>query len=211
MDTLDRNLVVLTWLLRGIEDLFVAFSKFDESFSRYRPFLNAMGFEMIAKSYLFAMYPNEYEGLEEKQAIAKIDKLGRKCGHDPKKLIELIEISVGKQTIAEILEKDFDGFTGRQFLDVIKAAYLQSRYPVPNPIHEKFPHPKYKNLFWDPLFSSGLEKFCFAFSRQVILSLKRNFGITLTTSKLQERVVGDAATRFYNLFFDGRMKAFVDS
>lgn len=210
METLDRNLVVLTWLLRGIEDFFVAFSKFDQSFSRYRPFLNAMGFEMVAKAYIFAMCPNEYEGLQKDQAISKIDEIGRKAGHNPKKLIKLVEDSIGKEKIDTILKKNYDGFTGKQFLDVIKSAYLQSRYPVPNPIHEKFPHPKYKNLFWDPLFSSGVEKFCFAFSREVILSLKNDFGITLTMSKLQERVSGDAATRFCNLFFAGRMNDFVN-
>lgn len=209
METLDRHIVVLTWLLRGIEDLFVAFSKFDESFSRYRSFLNAMGFEMIAKAYIFAMCPTEYEGLQENQAISKIDELGRKYGHDPKRLIELIEVSIGEDKMDKILKTNYDGFTGNQFLDVIKAAYLESRYPVPNPIHEKFPHPKYEKLFWDPLFSSGLEKFCFAFSREVILSLKIDFGITLKTSKLQQKVFGDAASRFHNLFFEGRMKDFV--
>jgi len=209
MKTLDRELVVLTWLLRGIEDLFVAFSKFDESFSRYRPFLNAMGFEMIAKAYIFAMCPNEYEGLQENQAISKIDVLGRKYGHDPRKLIDLIEVSIGEDKIDKIMKTNYDGFAGNQFLDVIKAAYLESRYPVPNPIHEKFPHPKHKKLFLDPLFSSGLEKFCFAFSREVIFSLKNDFGIILTTSKLQERVFGDEATRFNNLFFEDRIKDFV--
>ena len=209
MEPLDRHIVVLTWLLRGIEDLFVAFSKFDQSFSRYRSFLNAMGFEMIAKAYIFAMCPNEYEGLQENQAIFKIDELGRKYGHDPKKLIELIEVSIGEDKMAKILKTNYDGFNGHQFLDVIKAAYLESRYPVPNPIHENFPHPKYKNLYWEPLFSSGLEKFCFAFSREVILSLKDDFGISLTTSMLQERVAGEAATRFYNLFFEGRINDYV--
>lgn len=209
METIDRNLVVLTWLLRGIEDLFVAFSKFDESFSRYRPFFNAMGFEMIAKSYILAMCPKEYEGLQKKQAIFKIDELGRKYGHDPKKLIELLSASIDKELIDKILNSNYDGFAGYQFLDVIKAAYLESRYPVPNPIHEKFPNPKYKNSYWDPLFSSGLEKFCFAFSREIILSLKNQFGIYLTKSKLQERVYGEAATRFCNLFFEGRMNDFV--
>jgi hypothetical protein len=209
MTTLDRNLVVLTWLLSGIEDLFMAFSKFDQPFSRYRPFLNAMGFEMIAKAYIFSLCPNEYENLPERKAKARIDELGRKYGHDPKRLIELIEYSLGKEEIDKLLDDNFDGFSGRQFLDVIKAAYFQSRYPVPKPIHEEFPHPECEKLFWDPLFSSGLEKFCFAFARTIILSLRYQFGITLSTSNLQERVFGEAATRFYNLLFEGKRDDFV--
>lgn len=209
MDTLDKELVVLTWLLRGIEDLFIAFSKFDESFSRYRPFLNAMGFEMIAKSYILAMCPHEYEGLEREQAILKIDEIGRSVGHNPKKLMELVEPSIGQDKINEILKQNYAGFTGLQLLDVMKAAYLESRYPVPNPIHEKFPHPKIENLFWDPLFSSGLEEFCYEFTRKIVLSLKEDFGITLTSSKLQERVFGEAALRFQEILFQGKVNEFI--
>ncbi len=211
MDTLGRNIVVLTWLLRGIEDHFMAFSKFDAPFSRYRPFLNSMGFEMIAKACVLALRAKDYEGLPREEAIAKIDDIGRKSGHDPRKLFDIVTVSLGKEKAKDLLRNDYDGFTGSQFLDVIKAAYLESRYPVPNPIHEKFPHPKYKNLSFDPLFSSGLEKFCHDFARAVILSLKNDFGISLTTSKLRERVFGEAAERFNNLFFDNRMTNFVVS
>lgn len=210
MNTLDRNLVVLTWLLRGIEDLFVAFSRFDESFSRYAAFLNAMGFEMIAKAYIFAICPEEYEGLQKRQAASRIDELGRKYGHDPNNLIELTKASMDQMELDKILNTKYDGFTGHQFLEVIKAAYLETRYPVPNPIHEKFPNPNLKDSYWEPLFSSGLQKFCFAFSREVILSLKNDFGINLTKSHLQERISGEAATRFYTLFFEDRMNDFVN-
>lgn len=209
MNTLDRNLVVLTWLLRGIEDLFVAFSKFDESFSRYASFLNAMGFEMIAKAYILAICPKEYEGLQEKQAISRIDELGRKYGHDPNNLIELIKASIDQEKLDKILIRRYDGFTGHQFLNVIKAAYLETRYPVPNPIHEQFPNPKYKDSYWEPLFSSGLQKFCFAFSREIIVALRKDFGICLTKSKLNERVSGEAATRFYTLLFEDRMNDYI--
>jgi len=211
MDTLDRNIVVLTWLLRGIEDHFIAFSKFDTPFSRYRPFLNSMGFEMIAKAYVLAMCPKDYEGLPREEAIVKIDEIGRKTGHDARILFDLVKVSLGEGKANDLLMRDYDGFSGAQFLVVIKAAYLESRYPVPNPIHEKFPHPKYKNLSWDPLFSSGLEKFCFEFARAVIHSLKKDFEITLSSSKLRERVFGEAAARFNNLFFDSRMTDFVVS
>jgi len=87
METLDKNTVVLAWLLRGIEDFFVAFSKFDESFSRYRQLLNAMGFEMVCKAYLLAIKACEFEGHEEKQALARIDKTAKTFGHDLKRLI----------------------------------------------------------------------------------------------------------------------------
>ena len=48
---LTKEIVVLTWLQRGIEDLFFAF-RVQGSFVRYSPFFNYMGLELICKSYL---------------------------------------------------------------------------------------------------------------------------------------------------------------
>jgi hypothetical protein len=153
MDTLDKNTVVLAWLLRGIEDFFVAFSKFDESFSRYRQLLNAMGFEMVCKAYVLAIKASEFEGQEEKQVLARIDKIARTFGHDLRHLINEIGKSLGTEHVDELLRKKYDGFTGDQFVDVISAAYFESRYFVSNPIYKNFPIPEAKGLYWEPRYS----------------------------------------------------------
>jgi len=211
METLDRELVVITYLMRGIEDFFVAFSKFDESFSRYEPFFNSMGFEMVTKAYLLATRASEYEGLERREAVRKIDEIAKSMGHNVYQLTESIKEFIGEEKIQSILDQKYDGFTGSQFLDVLKAAYLESRYPVPDPIHEKFPADESGLRYWDPLNSSGLHKFCYAFCREVLRSLKSDFGITLTDSLLAERVYGEASVRFCNLFFGENKRDFVSA
>lgn len=210
MDTLERKTVVLTWLLRGIEDFFMAF-KLEDSFSRYRPFFYAMGFEMVCKAYLLGSKAAEYENLERKQAAAKINCIAKGLGHNVTRLSDGLAASIGKDKIEAVLKKNFDGFCGQQFLDVIEAAYQESRYPVPNPIHENFPVEGQEGMYWEPLQSSGLGKFCHALTREVLDDLKRNFGITIPRSELDKRVRGEAGSRFCNLFFRDKMSEFVTS
>jgi hypothetical protein len=207
-DTLDKRTVILTWLLRGIEDFFMAF-KIEDFFSRYRPFFYAMGFEMVCKAYLLGSKAAEYERLEKKQAVAKIDTIAKKLGHNVSRLSQDLSECIGGGKIEAVLKKDFDGFTGDQLLAVIEAAYLESRYPVPNPIHEKFPVENGEGICWEPLYSSGLEKFCHAFTREILDGLKQNFGITIRKTELDERLTGDARLRFCNLLFDGKINEFV--
>jgi len=206
--SLDKNKVVLVWLLRGIEDFFFAFN-IKDPFHRYRPFFYAMGFEMVCKAYLLATKASEYVGLNEKQAISKVSKLAKKMGHNVKKLCENIKKSVGDQKVNNLLSNEYDEFTGHEFLDVIEAVYLESRYFVPDPIHERFPVKGKKDMWWDPQFSSGLEEFCHAFSREILSSLKSDFGITIPKSDLSRTVAGEAGNRFCNVFFAGNMGDFV--
>jgi hypothetical protein len=50
---INKNLVVLRWLTMRIEDFFLSFRVREiDKHSRYVPFLNAMGFEMVCKGYL---------------------------------------------------------------------------------------------------------------------------------------------------------------
>jgi hypothetical protein len=107
---LDRKLVVITYLMRGIEDFFVAFSKFDESFSRYAAFFNAMGFEMVTKAYLLATKSCEYEGLGRREADSKIDEIAKRTwGHDVHKLTKSIKEVIGEEKIQSILDQKYDG------------------------------------------------------------------------------------------------------
>jgi hypothetical protein len=208
METLDQEEVVLTWLMRGIEDLFMSF-KIDSSFSRYSAFLNAMGFEMICKAFLLTTKNDKYEGVEINQAIRKIDKLARNMGHKVSKLVEQIKAMIGDGKIQPLLDRSYDSFTGSQFLEVIESAYLECRYPVPNPIHEKFPIDGKDQMFWDPLFSSGLHKFCYAFCRELLTVLKNDFSITISKSRLEERVTGKEGERFCNLLFGDNINDYI--
>lgn len=198
METLSKETAVRAWFFRGLEDLFLAFRI--ESPFRYEPFFNTMGFEMMCKAYLLAEKANEYENLEQDKAIHKIDKLTKKWGHDFKKMVNNIKDNIKDSNFSNVLSDNYDGYTGDQFIEVMKAAYLECRYPVINHIHKKFPIKGHSGMYWEPLCSSGLGKFCFAFTRKIIIYLKKKFNISVPKNEFDKVITGEAGVRFCNLF-----------
>jgi len=198
VEKLTKETVVLTWFFRGLEDLFFAFRI--KSPFRYEPFFNTMAFEMICKAYLLAEKAGQYEHLKGNQAVGKIDKLAKCWGHHIGVMVDEITASINDQDFQNLFSQKFNGYTGDQFVKVMEAAYLESRYPVPNPIHEKFPIHGHPGTYWDPLCSSGLQYFCFSFTRRIMTYLKEKFGITVPKEEFDRIVTGEAGERFCNIF-----------
>lgn len=198
MKKLTKEKVVHAWLFSGLRDLFFAF-QIDSPF-RYEPFVNAMGFEKICKSYLLAENSIEYEDLSDDEAKKKINSLAKRWGHGLARMTDEIKKSIGNECVEGIMNQDFDGYTGNRLIKVMEAAYLECRYPVPKHIHEEFPIKGKSDVHWVPIASSGIEKLCFAFARAVIISLKERFHITVPKDRFDQIVNGDAGIRFCNLF-----------
>jgi hypothetical protein len=181
-----------------------------------------MGLEMICKGYLLAVHRAEWEGLVENKAKEEINKLAIKWGHDVKKLIKKIKGNIGKEKIQPFLEREFSGFEqkielrqknknhSKTVLSGIEAAYLESRYPVPQPFYkdEMFQVRGVENAYFDPLCSSDIHRFCYEFCRVILTDLKENFGVCIPRSWFKQKIIGDKGRRFGNLLFDGRKKIF---
>lgn len=207
MEKLSKEIVVITWFIRGLEDIFFAFRA--NSPFRYEPYFNTMGFEMICKAYLLATKASEYESLEKNAAINKIDKLARYWGHNIDIMVDEIKNSINDPEFTSILSNSYDSYTGDQFVKVMESAYLECRYPVPNPIHERFPIDGHPEMYWEPLCSSGLGKFCFAFTRKIIIYLKKRFNIIIPKNEFDKIITGEAGVRFCNLFLKDTPNGFL--
>jgi len=203
-----KNEVALLWLLRGIEDFFMGF-QIDNPFSRYRPFFYSMGVEMVGKSYLLAKRASAYETLDDKQARTAANKIAKEAGHSLKRLVDELKGSTRRRELDAVLGATFDGFSGVRLLDALGAAYMEARYPIPNPIEEKFPVEGVPGAHWKPLCGSGLGKFCLAFTREIVYALKMDFGIVLPRSSLDYYLSGTAGPRFLNALFESRADAFL--
>jgi len=129
--------------------------------------------------------------------------------HKVKGLIKEIKKNIEKNKLQQLLDKKYDGFKGSQFLRAIEAAYLECRYPVPNPFYEQFPFKGLKDAYEDPVYSSGLYKFCYEFCRLILSDLKAKFGIGIPASWLKQKITGDEGQRFGNLFFGSRKEDFI--
>lgn len=200
MENLTKENVIQAWFFSGLRDLFFAF-QINSPF-RYEPFMNTMGFEKICKSYLLAENSSEYEKFKDKKAIEEIDKLVKKKGwrHDLNGMVEKIKKSIGNQTVETLINSDYDGYTGKDLIGVMEAAYLECRYPVPDHIHKKFPIKGKTGMYSDPIASSGIQKLCFAFTRLVMTKLKEKHNVSIPEGRFNEIVTGEDGVRFCNLF-----------
>lgn len=208
MEKLTKEIVVYAWFFSGLRDLFFAFQT-DSQF-RYEPFLNTMGFEKICKAYLLAENSFEYENLENDEAKQKINSLAKKWGHNLKRMVNKIKKGINDPKLENMINQNFDGYTGKQLIKVMQAAYLECRYPVPKHIHEKFPIKGKSDMYWEPICSSGIEKFCFVFTRTIVIHLKEKFNISISKDEFDKIITGEAGVRFCNLFLKDVPEGFLN-
>lgn len=206
---LTREDVVLAWLRRSISDFFFAF-KISGSFVRYGPFFNYMGFELVCKSYLLGCRASDYESLPFQKALRKVDQIAKKeLAHKLSDIIDDIRQRKPSGNIAELLSKNFDGFSGADLVRTLESVYLECRYPVPEPISWQFPIKGKKRMFYDPVYSSGLSKFCYATAREVLVYIRDDFSIKVPRTFLESLRPKKTYSRFRNLFFKDQAKKLI--
>ncbi len=206
---LTREEIVLTWLQMSISDFFFAF-KIGGSFVRYGPFFNYMGFELICKSYLLGCRAGEYEGLPIREALRKVDKIAKnELGHKLADVLVKIRQRKPDGKITQLLTKNFDGFSGSDFTKILESVYLECRYPVPEPIYRQFPIKGMKRMYSDPVYSSGLPKFCYATAREILAYIRDDFSIKVPRIFLETLRPKTTYRRFRRLFFADQTKKLI--
>ena len=212
---MNRLDVASEWIYSAISDFYFAFCMQNQKFRMYATFFDIMGVEKICKGFLLFHNTSVYEQLSEQCVRQRIEEeLKTRWSHSLKKMLKDIGAIIGQDKVNDILSARFDGFTGKQFRNVVERGYLESRYPTANPIYRRFPVKKYSKggpkLFWDPLGSSGLHNFGYRLSQEILLHLKgvENFS-DLKISVENLLGVGDTGRRFTNLFFKGDVKKYL--
>jgi len=198
MNKINKQDVAYAWFFSGLEDLFFAFQI--HSPFRYEPFISTMGFEKVCKAYLLSEKSSEYDTLEREEAKKEIDSLAKDLGHKLKRMVNEIKDSVHDQEFERLINQDFDGYTGKTLIKVMEAAYLECRYPVPKHINRNFPIKGESGMYWEPICSSGIQKFCFAFTGRIMIYLKENLDIPISKDEFDKIITGKDGVRFCNLF-----------
>jgi hypothetical protein len=202
------------WIYSAISDFYFAFSIQDTKFRRYATFFDIMAVEKICKGILLFHNDAIYKQLPSQLAKQKIEEEVKiRWGHNLKKMLKDIDAIIGSQKVDSILSVSFDGFTGRQFVKVIEKGYMESRYPTANPIYRLFPIKSTSGgskLFFDPLESSGLHKFAYRLSQEILLYLKGVTAFPRLRSSVKQLVgKGDTGRPFTNLFFQRNLKKYL--
>lgn len=212
---MNRVDVASEWVYSAISDFYFAFCIDDWRFRRYATFFNIMGTEKICKGILLFHNAAIYKELSEQSARQRIEEeVKSRWKHSLKKMLKDIDAIVGSHKVEDILSVSFDGFTGRQFVKVIEKGYMESRYPTANPVYRHFPIKGTKGgtkLFWDPLESSGLHKFTYRLSKEILLYLKKEVTAFRRLRSFVKGLLGkgDTGRRFTNLFFEGNLKKYL--
>lgn len=212
---LDRDTVVKWWAQIAIKDIFLAFH-LSEEFPAYSTFFAHQGLEKSCKAYLLGTMAVEYETKSEQQAkevINKIVKNGAKMGHSLEEMLDrLIKINVLDSEILTneyifIGGRDLEGretikkyATGREVVKILESAYEESRYPVPYPIHLKYPYKKGK-VYWDLIQSSEPMDFAYSVGHKIIKKIEHDFKVLISKDYFSTKTPDEQWKRFCNIFF----------
>ncbi len=198
----DKELVVSTWAVRGLRDFYISFEFEDTNkWHAYSTFFCHQGLEKVSKAYLLATRSPEYENLSEEETRRRVNQIAKEYQHSLKNLLEELTSRNGL-TGAEVSCK-VGRYTGQQLIDVLEKAYIESRYPVPSPIHKKFPaqgHSQYK-MYHDPLESTAPVKYSRKLALAILKKIEEHFGIVIPRQKFATHISDKDWKRFCRLFY----------
>ncbi|MCQ9206433.1 MAG: hypothetical protein NG740_00910 [Omnitrophica bacterium] len=206
---MNKEIVVGTWLWAGFEHFFVGFLLEEQNWNIHSTFFCCMGLECFCKAYILACRSTDYEHLNFNEAKGKIDNIARSLSHKLREMLMKMDELNKDIEIASTFKQDFDGYKGEQLVDVLEAAYNESRYPVSSSISSKYPMSG-TELFLNPLRSSGIAKFSYSIGRQILLALKNKYTVGITEKVINVRTLSRGeGNRFCNLFFANEMDKYV--
>lgn len=205
---ITKQVVIKEWMSWGLEDFYLAFviNKWDYQ----RSFLIAQGLELICKAYLLGKRSGEYTVIDdEEEAIRIIDKIAKHYNHNFEKMLN----EIGSPEINELIKNEYDGYNGIKLLENLKLIHTESRYRVPpEPISRNFPAGK-TGCYFNPICSSGLQRFAYTLGKKMIELIKRNFSISLDRNEVhgliskgidytkKTKMSESTQMRFCNVFF----------
>ena len=206
---INKESVVMTWARAGVDDFYlVFFLEGSGGFPAYSTFFCHQGLEKMCKAYLLGCRSLEYETKEATQAKKIIDKIARnECGHD---ITEMIGNLVKNNVLNDyLLKKKYAEYDGRQVTDkgmikILEKAYIEARYPVPNPVHKDYPllnKAGRKIGYHSPIGSSEAKRFAFGVGLEVMKSIERDFNVTVPRENFKSSIADIDWVRFCRIFF----------
>ena len=204
---LDRETIVGTWAYWSLKDFYVAFD-IENKFSVYSTFFCHQGLEKMCKAYLIGTKASRYESLSIQVARKEVNDIAKnECGHDLREMIKnlisynVLHENIFKNKYAKYGNKDV---TGKSIIKILEKAYLECRYPVPNPIHKNYPV-KTKGLiiiYDSPLSSTKLRKFAYEVGLKIIEKIEKDFNMIIPREKFSTKINDEDWIRFRRIFFN---------
>jgi len=200
-DNLTIREVVGSWTQRGLEDLLQGFQHGEGKFDRYGPYFLSQGLELLCKAYLLGKDSDSFLNLSYQSGLESLEQVAKGYGHRLADLLERISETRTDSRVNFYLSKDYDGYSGKQVVKTLQMAYTECRYPLSSKqASDDFPLEDYKNLYSNPIWSSGLQKCCFDITRDLLIFINEEFSLNFDRVEIK-RLFGEEhfVTRFCNL------------
>ena len=203
MNTLSKSEIVSTWMRRALEMFYLGFVT--ERPTNFASFAYAMGAELCLKALILAERYHEYGDNESAAVLHKIDKIALNLGH---KFYPLIKSAAAydddfRRDILTTLSRKVSGRrAGRSLIPVLNRANIECRYPVPTPIHLRFPISKTRpGGYQDYLGSSDLHGLSQGIYHAVSRSLIKRHGFEMKPELAGNLIHGEQGRRWCRVFF----------
>lgn len=197
---MDKKIIIETWVYRGIRHLCFGYEINGRYWRTYQSFFEYMGLETLCKAYLLTLKANEFENLNEDDAIYKSNEIAKGFGHKLKSMLNKINDDIGENKIINIMKNDYDGFNGDKLVDVLEASFIETRYPIPKPISKEFVI-EGTSFHWDPISSHGNRKLVYALSKEILISLKIKYGVGIHKASMESLLSTPSGMKFCNTIF----------
>lgn len=192
-----------TWFFYGICDLYFSFHSDEWVFDYHSAFFAIMALEKHLKAYLIYSRKNEFKSLNEKQEMDKALEIARSYSHNFVKMTEEVENLIPNNAFTKLLDKNHDGYNGRELVKVLQKAYMETRYPTNQNVSLSFPVGD-PGMYHNPLVSSGLHHFI----QSCCICLVSNLETFIDMHKLLDNVQRqykhlEPFNRFKNIYLQG--------
>lgn len=198
---MSKEIVVQYWVNRGVKDFYISFEfEAANKWHEYSTFFCYQGLEKICKAYLLATKAKEYERLSKEKALDKINKMAKGLGHELQKIICLLCFE-NVLSSSDITKKN-GGYSGKELIDILEKAYIESRYPVPRPLHRKYPvvtKGKHK-MYSYPIGETAPIHFARKIALTIINKIESDFSIAISREKITNKISDKNWRRFCSLF-----------
>jgi hypothetical protein len=184
-----KERIVQTWAGRGVMDFYISFEfECEGKYHEYGTFFCHQGLEKICKAYIIAEKAAQWENLQEQQAFQEVNKIAKELSHNLERLItDCIHGTIHKHD--------------EEMVKVLEAAYIEARYPTPQPIHRNYPIAGFPRAYSYPLAESEPKEYASKTALRVLNKIESDFSVTIPTNKTSSRIIDEDWKRFQRVFF----------
>jgi len=201
---MNKETVLLTWVHLGIKEFYLSF-EIESRWITYSIFFCHQGLEKICKAYYLGECSLRWENLIDVPALKEINKIAKTLGHDIPRFVKCMQ---SRGTLPPY--RPIRPYSEDDLLECLQAAYIEARYPVPQPFYLRMDHQckerfrisiaSYK-IYHDLLGETAPRDYARSMARALLKKIESEFSVKIQDSNPFNGIADENWNRFANVFF----------